>query len=349
MLRTFGKNLTLGIDASPDRACSLATVIERIMAIATGDLSGPELTPQLHDEFARLVTAVNQMQSNLREMMRFVERNSQSLVIAEAAISAGSIEGIALSTQQHEQATLAKGAIEELFSTVGEVANNSSAGALATREASELVGGGNAIIDEVRATMQSIAESVTSTASKIQELGKSSEQIGRIVAVIKEIADQTNLLALNAAIEAARAGEHGRGFSVVAAEVRELANRTSKSTQDIAQTIAIVQTETRNAVANMKADTEKVANGIETATRLSNSQVGITKAVQQADDTVMQIAFSAIQQSASVQQIRTNIQEMGSIAERSAAEARQSARTCEEIGTIAHDLQQGIARFHLGS
>jgi methyl-accepting chemotaxis protein len=110
--------------------------------------------------------------------------------------------------------------------------------------------------------MNKIVETVKRNAVKISDLGKSSDEIGEIIATIDEIADQTNLLALNAAIEAARAGEQGRGFAVVADEIRKLAERTTKATKEIANTINAMQEEIKAAVSSMEEGTENVEQGV---------------------------------------------------------------------------------------
>jgi methyl-accepting chemotaxis protein len=124
-------------------------------------------------------------------------------------------------------------------------------------------------VEETLAKMRTIAESVSATAKKVEELGKSSDQIGRIIGVIDDIADQTNLLALNAAIEAARAGEQGRGSEVVADEVRKPAERTTQAPKEIATMIRTVQDETKVAVVAMEQGTQQVGEGVTTTWHLS--------------------------------------------------------------------------------
>ena len=115
--------------------------------------------------------------------------------------------------------------------------------------------------------MQGIATEVQSSADTINALGKKSETIGEIIAVINDIADQTNLLALNAAIEAARAGEHGRGFAVVADEVRKLAERTTEATEEVSQSINGIQGETGSAVKLIESGSERVTRGVDLASQ----------------------------------------------------------------------------------
>ena len=129
--------------------------------------------------------------------------------------------------------------------------SNSQTAATAAGRAAAAASAGGDVANQALNSMRRIAASTECAANRIEALGKNSEQIGRILAVIDDIAEQTNLLALNAAIEAARAGAQGRGFAVVADEVRKLAERSSKATKEIADMVRTIQSETKSAVEAM--------------------------------------------------------------------------------------------------
>jgi methyl-accepting chemotaxis protein len=187
---------------------------------------------------------------------------------------------------------------------------------------------------------------VSDTAEKVEELGKSSDQIGKIIAVIDEIAEQTNLLALNAAIEAARAGEQGRGFAVVADEVRKLAERTTKATKEVAQTIEAVQAGTRTAVEKMHAGTAQVQAGVGAVTTAGASLAEIIQSAQEVRDMIAQIATAATQQAEVTRQITSSMEGISKITRRSAGGAQVSAAACEDLAAIAAELQTMVARFN---
>jgi methyl-accepting chemotaxis protein len=214
-------------------------------------------------------------------------------------------------------------------------------------EASETAREGGAIVEDTLSRMRSIADSVRETAHKVQELGARSDQIGKIVGVIDDIADQTNLLALNAAIEAARAGEQGRGFAVVADEVRKLAERTTKATKEIAEMIEAVQGETRTAVEKMRSGTVQVEAGVEMTSKAGSSLNDIIDQAEHVGEMVTHIATAATEQSSATEPVNANMDQINRLASESADGAQQSAKACEQLSSLALELQSIVGRFTL--
>jgi len=325
----------------------LKIVVERANAIAAGDLTGAELSTRGQDETADLTNSMNKMQTNLREVMQSIGQIAQTVASASEEISAAATQSAEGSRAESDQSAQMATAVQKMSASVGDVSNNSMKAAESAKQAAEVAKHGGVIVNEALANMRSIAESVGATAKRIEELGKNSDQIGKIVAVIDDIADQTNLLALNAAIEAARAGEQGRGFAVVADEVRKLAERTTKATKEIAQMIETVQKETGAAVSQMQAGTQQVEAGVETTAKAGASLEKIITAAQQVGDMISQIATAAVQQSSTAEEISTNVEQIAKITQESAAGAQQSAKACEDLSNLAIDLRQMVGRFKL--
>jgi methyl-accepting chemotaxis protein len=167
---------------------------------------------------------------------------------------------------------------------------------------------GAAILTETRSSMSSVTGMVSQTTAKMTALGARSEAIGQIVSTIKEIADQTNLLALNAAIEAARAGTEGRGFAVVAGEVRNLAERTTKSTQEIGAMIGEIQISVRENIGMMEQGQGQVH---QTESKLNDAQSAMARIVSEINNirnTVVQIAQATQEQAITAQEISSKLQ-----------------------------------------
>jgi methyl-accepting chemotaxis protein len=325
----------------------VSQIVGTIQAIAEGNLSLEDMQIKNHDEVGRAGILLNQMKNDLRGMIRSIVGAAEHVASASEEIASAVTQSAEGSRTQSDQTAQLATAMQEMSSSVGEVSSNSTRAADSARQAADVAKHGGRIVNEALVNMRSIAESVGATAKRIEELGKNSDQIGKIVAVIDDIADQTNLLALNAAIEAARAGEQGRGFAVVADEVRKLAERTTKATKEIAQMIDAVQKETGNAVAQMQAGTKQVEAGLSTTGKAGVSLGQIIAAAQQVGDMVTQIATAATQQSNTAEQINCNIEQIAKITQESAAGAQQSAKACQELSNLAIDLQQNVSRFNL--
>ncbi len=322
-------------------------IMARAKEIAEGDLTGDDLAIQNHDELGSLTISINDMSQSLKTLVREASSASDEVASASMQIAASSAEMSQGMGDQNKQVTQIASAIEQMSASIVEVARKSGEAAANAEQSGQMAQTGGEVVNQTIEGMQAISEAVSASAASVTELGKRGEQIGAIIEVINDIADQTNLLALNAAIEAARAGEHGRGFAVVADEVRKLADRTTKATEEIAGSIKAIQTETQDAVARMNAGTEQVTRGVDRATEAGQSLQQIVTSATEVSGMIQSIAAAAQQQSAASEQVSRTVQSIGAIAAQAEEGANQAAEAVTGLAQRSANLQSMLSRFRI--
>ena len=312
--------------------------------IAAGDLTArAEIAAR--DELAVVAEGFNSMALSLAGLIGKMQAGASNVSGAASSLAAASSHIHDSSQRQSEAASAMAASIEQTTVGVDQIAEHARQAHAISTEAGALSDEGSEVVHQTVEEMKQIAATVDRSAHLIEELGRQSDQISAIVNVIKEIADQTNLLALNAAIEAARAGETGRGFAVVADEVRKLAERTAKSTQDIAAMIAAIQTGTGQAVESMQTGVARVSGGVELATRagaaMEKIKTGATRVVQSISD----ISLALKEQSAAGSEIAVNVEKIARMAEENNAAVAETTTTAREMERLAAELQGEIRRY----
>jgi len=197
--------------------------------------------------------------------------------------------------------------------------------------------------------MEKIRENTQANAKKIKRLGDRSMEIAGIVKVIGDISAKTDMLALNASIEAARAGEQGRGFTVVAEQVRGLADRTRTLTNQIDKLVTDIQKETSEAVAQMETQTQEVEAGARAAESAGGKLENIVTASTQSSGLVDQINQAASQQASRTQEMLQTVESINRVVAQSAVKVRETRSTSEQLATLSSELNKRLAQFEIES
>ncbi|GAB4194944.1 MAG: methyl-accepting chemotaxis protein [Phycisphaeraceae bacterium] len=318
----------------------------RDIAEGEGDLT-QRVDEQRRDELGELGRWFNTFVEKIHGVISQVRDTSREVAGAATQIAASSEQMAQGISEQNQQVTQISTAVEQMSASIIEVARKSGEAADSAQQSGKVASEGGEVVSETIAGMNAISQAVSASAASVSELGKRGEQIGEIIKVINDIADQTNLLALNAAIEAARAGEHGRGFAVVADEVRKLADRTTSATEEIAQSITAIQTETEQAVQRMNIGTDQVKIGVDKATQAGKSLEQIVAGAQSVSQMIQSIAAAAEQQSAASEEVSRGIQSVSAVTHQSAESANQAAVAASQLSNQAEQLQTLVSRFKL--
>jgi len=247
--------------------------------------------------------------------------------------------------QQRSETDMVATAVNEMASATHEVSSNAQRTADATRDANRLAAVGKSVTAKTREAIEILSESVNSAASVSSQLATDTQEIGKVVDVIKGIAEQTNLLALNAAIEAARAGEQGRGFAVVADEVRALASRTATSTEQIHGLIENLQTAAKRAVDAMRAGHEQADHGVAEVIKADEALDGIRAAIERINEMTDQIASAAEEQSAVAEEINRNVTNIATLSDTNSNQTQRSAHLSNELSLTAERQTALVERF----
>jgi methyl-accepting chemotaxis protein len=340
----IGLLATLGISLLIVRP--LKQVIEQARQIADGDLS-VRIEVQRSDEVGQLLSAMQGMSNNLREMVGRLQGGVTQISTSAQSLSAATEQTRQGVNGQKVETDQVATAMSEMTATVHEVARNAEAAANSTEQADNRVSSGVEVVRQTLARIEQLAAAMDTTTQSIERLSQDTQRIDSVLDVIKSVAEQTNLLALNAAIEAARAGEQGRGFAVVADEVRALAKRTQQSTTEIEGLVVTLREGTRRSVTDMRQSGALVAQVVQDANQTQGALTAIAEAVALIFEMNQQIAAAAEQQSAVAEEINRSVTSIRDIADQSAAAMDESANSSIQLAELGRELQGMAGHFRL--
>lgn len=345
---------------------------EKAIKVSKGDLT-EQINVHSNDEIGHLANSFNDMAVNLRQVIQQINSSSEQVAASSEELHATSeqatevTEQIASAIQEVASGAETQGisseqsalAMEEVTSGIQRIAEfsttvkDSSQGAMALSEQ------GNRSIQQAIQQMDTIEIGTKNTTIAIKQLNERSEEIGKIIEVITNIADQTNLLALNAAIEAARAGEHGKGFTVVADEVRKLAEQSRSSADQIVELIREIQKGTTVANNEMDKSAKEVAFGKEVIIQTREAFQQILNAVEQVNEQIQEVSATSEQISANTEEVTATVEQLAQIAKEASEQSQNVAASSEEqlasmeeisasseaLSHLAQELQELIAKF----
>ena len=320
-----------------------AVASEVVKQVAAGDLSVE--IPVANTDSTSLLAAMKVMQSNLQKLIGEIQTNADMVASAAKKMTIAA-EDVAWSSNQQSASSLEiAAAMEQSTVSINLMSDSANRAQTISGDSELLMNETSGVVSEAVNRIAKIATVVEQASQTVRTLGQESENISKIVLVIKEVADQTNLLALNAAIEAARAGEQGRGFAVVADEVRKLAERTTQSTQEITTMISSMQSSARDAVTCIEDAVANVNEGVILTKRVGESVSRLGASSHEVKGVIIDVSSALREQNAASNEIARNVEQIAQTGERNSGAVGAVAKAATELQQLANSLTDSARHF----
>lgn len=320
-----------------------AVASEVVKQVAAGDLSVE--IPVANTDSTSLLAAMKVMQSNLQKLIGEIQTNADMVASAAKKMTIAA-EDVAWSSNQQSASSLEiAAAMEQSTVSINLMSDSANRAQTISGDSELLMNETSGVVSEAVNRIAKIATVVDQASQTVRTLGQESENVSKIVLVIKEVADQTNLLALNAAIEAARAGEQGRGFAVVADEVRKLAERTTQSTQEITTMISSMQSSARDAVTCIEDAVANVNEGVILTKRVGESVSRLGASSHEVKGVIIDVSSALREQNAASNEIARNVEQIAQTGERNSGAVGAVAKAATELQQLANSLTDSARHF----
>nr|WP_290370891.1 methyl-accepting chemotaxis protein [Cupriavidus pampae] len=322
----------------------MRSIVSLLTAMRGGDLR-QRMNLARRDEFLAVEEGFNQMSGELTSLVGQAQRSAIQVTTSVNEIAATARQQQATATETAATTTQIGATSREISATARDLVRTISEVSHAAEQTAGLAGTGQVGLSRMETTMHHVMDAAGSVNSRLATLNEKAGNINQVVTTIARVADQTNLLSLNAAIEAEKAGEYGRGFSVVATEIRRLADQTAVATYDIEQMVREIQSAVAAGVMGMDKFSEEVRRGMSEVTQVGDQLSQIIGQIQSLAPRVQMVNEGMQAQAGGAEQINQALMQLSEAAQQTVESLRQSSQAIDELTLVSNELRSGVSRF----